>query len=98
MRKISDRPRIAVIGAGRMAFQYHLPSQQHLARTGKSTLAAVCDLNQELAAKAAKQFGIGAVYSDVDTMLRAERPDGVLVLTPLPVTHRVASKVLRQGY
>lgn len=61
-------------------------------------LSAICDLDQALAAKAAKQFGIGAVYGDIDTMLRAERPDGVVVITPLAVTHRVAGQVLRQGY
>src|SRR5471030_1353629 len=96
--KKSSLPRIAVIGAGHMALDVHLPSQQHLAKNGQSVLAAVCDLNGAAAAKAAREFGAGASYTDIDEMLRVEKPDGVVVIMPVPVTARVASAVLKKGY
>jgi predicted dehydrogenase len=94
----SNRPRLAVIGAGRMAFSVHLPSQHYLARAGRSELAAICDLNQEAAAKAAKVFGAKAAYHDIDEMLNKEKPDGVVVLTRVVDTACVAGHVLRRGY
>ena len=92
------RPRIAVIGAGNLSCNFHLPSQQHLTKIGRSTLAAICDVNPEAAAKAAKEFGIPAVYSDADAMLRAEKPDGVIVIVPVKFTARVASRVMLAGF
>ncbi len=93
-----NRPRIAVIGAGHMPCDFHLPSQQHLAKIGRSDLAAICDINADTAARAAKEFGIPAVYTDVNTMLRTEKPDGVIVVVPVKFTARVASQVLAAGF
>jgi len=98
MAKRSDLPRIAFIGAGRMAHLYHLPSQVQLQKEGRSRLVAVCDLNREAAATAAKKFKIPGVYNDIDTMLKEEQPDGVVMIMPVPVTPSVASHVLSKGY
>jgi myo-inositol 2-dehydrogenase / D-chiro-inositol 1-dehydrogenase len=97
-KRNSSVPRIVVIGAGRMANDFHLPSLQHLASIGRCELAAICDVNSAASAAAAKKFGAGASYADYNDMLRSEKPDGVVVITPLPVTEPVASAVLRQGY
>jgi predicted dehydrogenase len=95
---LTSLPRIAVIGAGRMAQEFHLPSQQALVKSRRSVLTSICDLDSRAAAKAAKAFGIPAVYSDIDEMLRTEKPDGVVVIVPVKFTARVASRVLRQGF
>lgn len=94
----SNRPRIAIVGAGRIAFNFHLPSQAYLAQSGRSELAAICDVNQEAAAKAAKQFGAKAVYHDIDEMLKQEKPDGVVVLTRTVDMEQAAGSVLRKGF
>jgi myo-inositol 2-dehydrogenase / D-chiro-inositol 1-dehydrogenase len=93
-----DRPRIVVIGAGYISWLYHLRSVQHLAARGRCDFAAVCDLDARLAAKAARTFAAQRWYTDVDTMLDAEKPDGVVVITPIAATARVAGAVLRRGF
>ncbi len=98
MRKSSAVPRIAFVGAGRMVQDFHLPSQFELAAKGRSQLVAICDVNGEAAAKAARQFRIPAMYLDIDDMLKAEQPDGVVVVVPVPLTARVASQVLKAGF
>jgi len=98
MLKRSDVPRIAFIGAGRMAHFYHLPSQKQLEAQGLSRLAAVCDLDPKAAAIAAKKFKIPGVYHDVDTMLKEVQPDGVVMIMPVAVTPIMASHVLSKGY
>jgi len=97
---MKDRPcpRIAVIGAGRMALDFHLPSQAALAEQGRCTLAAICDVDGEKGARAAKAFGIPAVYRDMERMLNTIRPDGVIVIVPVQFTERVAGYVLRRGF
>ncbi|MCZ7647675.1 MAG: Gfo/Idh/MocA family oxidoreductase [Planctomycetota bacterium] len=91
-------PRIAVIGAGNLSRRYHLPSFAELQRKRRCVLAALCDLDEARAAEAARAFGARRVYTDVETMLRAERPDGVAVIVPVQHTRRVAGMVLKKGY
>jgi predicted dehydrogenase len=94
----SHRPRIAVVGAGRMAFDYHLPSQAYLAHSGRSELVAICDINPEAAARAAKKFHPKNIYHDIDEMLGAAKPDGVVVITRTKDMANVAGKILRRGF
>jgi predicted dehydrogenase len=93
----SDRPRIVVIGAGRMAVDLHLPSLQALHAKRRCTLAAICDINGDKAAAAAREFGIRNVYGHLEDMLQAEKPDGVVVIVPVGFTARVARHVLLKG-
>jgi predicted dehydrogenase len=53
-----------------------------MAESGEFAVTAVCDLDEELAAKVADQLGGGAVYADYAEMLERERPDVVAVATP----------------
>jgi predicted dehydrogenase len=91
-------PRIAVIGTGEIATNFHLPSLRKLARDGRCVLAAVCDLDRRAAARAARAFGAKRSYGDALAMLDAEKPDGVVVLVPIAATAAVAGAVLRRGY
>lgn len=97
-RRNSNRPRIAVVGCGRMAAKVHLPSLARLGATNRCDLVAACDLNAQAAAETASRFGFAQAYTDLDAMLKAERPDGVVVLTQTAVMARVAGRVLRKGF
>jgi predicted dehydrogenase len=71
-----ERVRIAVIGAGGISQQMHLP---HLAELGdRYEVAAVCDVSATLAALGAQRFGATA-HTEHRTMLRRIRPDAVLI-------------------
>ncbi len=74
--------RTAVIGVGTIA-RHHLAALRALP---SSSLVAVCDLSQEAAQGAAQDFGAGAWFTDVDTMLGEASPDIVHVTTP-PQAH-----------
>ncbi len=77
--------RLVLVGAGSHARYAHGPS---LARyrdehPGEVELVAVCDLDEAKAKSFQKDFGFGAVYSDLDAMLDAEKPDGIVSVMPL---------------
>lgn len=65
------------IGAGYFS-QFHFDAW---ARIEDVELAAVCDLDADAAQHAANQYGIGKSYTDVGTMLDAEQPDFVDIIT-----------------
>lgn len=74
-----------LIGCGFFA-RNHLHAWRDLAHEGVE-LVAVCDLDEARAAKAAAEFGVPRHYTDADSMLEAERPDFVDVVTT-PESHR----------
>ena len=77
MKKI----RIGVVGCGGIANGKHLPAEK---RNPASELVAFCDIIEERAIKAQKEFGAegSAVYTDYKEMLKDKSIDAVLVLTP----------------
>jgi predicted dehydrogenase len=91
--------KIVIIGAGAHSRGNHLPALARIAteRTRMVTLAAVCDLKAEVACEAAREFGFGRFYTDIDEMLSAEKPDACVAVTPIPVTASVAAKVIDRG-
>ena len=91
-------PKVVVIGAGNLSQSYHLPSLRQLAKASRCTFAAICDLNGKLAAAMARKFGVKHSYSDFTEMLRVEKPDGVVVITPISATAQVAGSVMRLGF
>jgi len=91
-------PKIVVIGAGNLSQAYHLPSVRQLTKAGRCTFGAICDLNATVAAAMAKKFGAQQSYSDYVDMLRTEKPDGVVVITPISATAQVAGTVMRMGF
>ena len=79
---MTDRLRVAVIGAGHI-------SRQHLSCLQKLPVAetvGVCDLSPAMAESAAEQFGVSRWFTDHREMLDAVRPDVVHVGTP-PRSH-----------
>lgn len=74
--------KIGIVGCGGIANQKHLPSLSKLPELCE--LTAFCDLIEERAIKAAKEYGIpGAkVYTDYKEMFKDESIDVIHVLTP----------------
>lgn len=91
--------RVAMIGAGNHSRQNHLPA---LARyvsehPDELELAALCDLRRDLAEEMSRRYGFSRSYTDPEEMLAAEKLDGCVAVTPVPVTARVAERVILAG-
>jgi D-apiose dehydrogenase len=71
--------RIGLIGCGFFACN-HLNAWKQLAPKG-AALAAVCDSDASKANAAAREFGVGAAYTDAAEMLAAEQLDAVDIVT-----------------
>jgi predicted dehydrogenase len=74
------RPRIGVIGAGIYGTKV-LKALSYADRTGDITLAALADINGEVASSQGKAFNIKS-YTDYREMLRVEKLDAAAVVTP----------------
>ncbi len=61
-------------------------------------LVAVCDLDEGLRNAAGEQFGVAGRYGNVDEMLDAEAPDGVVVAVPAHLNGKVALPILERGF
>ena len=70
--------RVGLVGAGNIA-AHHLPG--YLEHPDRLELAAICDLDEALAARRAREAGVRAVYTDAQTMIRDAGIDAVDVCT-----------------
>ena len=77
----SDIIRVGIIGCGGIANGKHMPSLKKLPNV---EMVAFCDIIEERAEKAAKQFGTpdAKVYTDYKELLKDETIDIVHVCTP----------------
>lgn len=73
---------IGIIGCGGIAAQKHLPALK--ANGNKCDMVAFCDIAEERAVKAAKEYGEedAKVYTDYRELLKDENIDVVHILTP----------------
>jgi len=85
-------PRIAVVGAGHLSTRRIYP---YIGAAG-GELVGVCDLQRDKAETNARRFG-GRAYGDLDAMLDAESPDGVIVCVGPGAHADLAIHVLRRG-
>ncbi|MFH1086246.1 MAG: Gfo/Idh/MocA family oxidoreductase [Chloroflexota bacterium] len=93
-----NKLRVAVVGAGNIARNYHLPSLRRLADEGAPIeLAAVCDVQPERAQAMATRFGFARALSDYRALLDAVAPDAVWALVPYPIMREVAGFYLAHG-
>ena len=76
-----EKVRIGIIGCGGIANGKHLPA---LKKIKEAELVAFCDIIEEKAVKAAKEYGTpdAKVYTDYKELLKDESIDAVHVLTP----------------
>ncbi|NJL32515.1 MAG: Gfo/Idh/MocA family oxidoreductase [Phycisphaerales bacterium] len=88
--------KLVVLGAGNHSRQYHLPALARYVNDhpGEVELAALCDLDESLAATMAAQFGFKQIYTNLDEMLRVEKPDGCIAITPISVMAEICARVV----
>ena len=81
------------VGAGYFS-QFHY---EGWTRTAGAELVALCDRDAARAEDVAERFGVPKRYADVATMMDAERPDFIDIITP-PETHRtIAAMAAERG-
>jgi D-apiose dehydrogenase len=80
--------RAALIGCGFIS-QQHIRAWQ---ASPDAELVAVCDANRARAEERAQQFGISAIYEDVETMLASEQLDCVDIATR-PESHKALASL-----
>lgn len=85
-------PRIAIVGAGSLSSKRIYP---YIGAAG-ARLVGVCDLDRAKAERNAALFG-GTVYSEMEAMLDAERPDGLIICTGPDGHARLAPVAMRRG-
>jgi len=76
--------RVAVVGAGTIARDRHLPALRQMG--DRVEVVALVDVDEPRAADLAREWGVPRAYGDLDAMLGAEAPDLVTLCTP-PVAH-----------
>ena len=87
-----EKLRVGLVGAGYVS-KHHLRA---LKKLDYVEVAAICDSNLDLAARAAKESGIPGVYQNLDEMAQ-EHLDVVHILTP-PASHcALTVQALRGG-
>ncbi|GAB2174851.1 Gfo/Idh/MocA family protein [Dongia sp. agr-C8] len=82
---MADKIGVAVVGCGFFA-QNHLNAWRDLAKDGVE-LIAVCDIDAEKAKAAAKNFNVPRWYTDLDELLKKEKPGLIDIVTRVE-THR----------
>src|ERR1700754_1762705 len=87
--------RVAIVGTGAIAGGRHIPAVQ--AQDGRAKVVAVVDVDGDRAAAFADEWGVEHSYTDLDTMLAADRPDLVIICPPPSVHHDGVQACLRAG-
>lgn len=86
--------RLAYIGAGAFTNTYMYPQL----RLHDVELVAVCDLVEEKAQLAARQYGFGRAYTDFHRMLDEAQPEAVICVGGPKVHYAVGREVLQAGF
>ncbi len=85
--RASKSLRVGIVGCGPVAQRWHIPP---LLKMKDVRIAAVCDMNENLAKRTAEGFRINSYYADLSEMLERENLDMVDICTS-PKTHAVLS-------
>lgn len=90
--------KICAIGCGAMATTGHGPSFRRYAQEHPDVeLAACCDLDAEKAELYRSRFSFSRAYTDMDEMLRNEKPDAVSLVVPTFLTEKLTIHILEMG-
>ncbi len=84
--------RICIVGAGNLSTKRIYP----LIGAAGAQLVGVCDLDAEKAKKNAALWG-GKVYNDMEKMLDAEKPDGVIICISADMHAKLAPLAMKKG-
>ena len=88
--------KIGLIGCGGWASSMHTPALAQLIAAKEISVAAVCDIKQELADKTAQTLSAKA-YTDANRMLDNEQLDAVSILSPTHVTESLIENAIQRG-
>ncbi len=88
-----DKLKVGVIGCGAVSQRGHLPA---LLNSNKARLVAVADIDNKLAKRTAKRFGVSKAYSDYEDLLR-DGLDVVHVCVPNHLHAKVAIQAMNKG-
>lgn len=96
MAKTEERFRLAIVGAGIFAEANHFPSlSTHF--FDDVDRVAVCDLKPERAERLAERYGWKRTFTDFHEMIRAEKPDAVIVCLGAKSHPTVAKEIVSLG-
>jgi predicted dehydrogenase len=91
--------KINLIGCGGMSNYGHGPAcVKYAALHPDVELSACCDIDEEKAVQFSKDLGFKRPYTDIVTMLNAEKPDAVVLIVPPELTCELSIRVLDLGY
>ena len=91
--------KICLIGCGGMSNYGHGPAcVKYAAAHPDVELSGCCDIVEEKAVQFCKDMGFLRSYTDIVTMLNAEKPDATLLIVPPEMTGPLAIQVLELGY
>ena len=89
---------VCFIGCGRQAHKaYAEPLRKYRQAHPDTVLKCCCDVNLQAAEEFAQSVGFESFDSDYEAMLKREKPDAVILVTPFVVTASIARKVLSMG-
>ena len=89
-----DIPRIAVVGTGWWATQFHLPS---ISDYEGAQLTALADPDEGKLRAAAERFGVDTTFSDPHELFAAGVADGVIIAVPHAYHYELAKAALDAG-
>ncbi|MET7480173.1 Gfo/Idh/MocA family oxidoreductase [Streptomyces sp. NPDC005648] len=81
------RIRAALVGIGAIGRGSHLPALARLAEEGETEIVAAVDIDANAVDEFCRTSGIPHAYTEMERMLREQRPDLVSICTP-PTLHR----------
>jgi predicted dehydrogenase len=86
--------RLAIVGLGGWATSMHLPVCKRLQAQGRAQYVGLCDSDAAKAERVANDFG-GKPYTEIDKMIAAEKPDGVILIVKPPMTPGLIEKAIQ---
>jgi predicted dehydrogenase len=85
--------RLAIVGLGGWASRMHVPVCRRLQEEGRARYCGLCDRDEAKSQSAAASLG-GKPYADLEEMLSAERPDGLIILVKPDVTPHLIQRAI----
>lgn len=92
-REYQERIRIGLVGVGGHAYRNILPALHYL----PVELVALCDLNEDLLARTAREYGVTKTYPKAGEMYAAAELDAVLICVGPHAHPQLAIEALRAG-
>ena len=86
--------KVALIGTGGIALANHLPG---INRCPGAAVTALCDVNPEVVAAAARASGVTRTWTDPFALIREADVDAVIIATPNRVHHAIALAAIETG-